>query len=66
MRKGDRLIYKKKGAADALFQSELEYRVLYVDHEQIKIKVAIGLENRACGEYPLEWVNENFKLVTNK
>lgn len=64
MRKGDRLICKK--TIEGAFQKDLEYQVLYVDHEQIKIKVAIGLENRACGEYPLEWVNENFKLVTNK
>lgn len=68
MRKGDILICKQtinNMIGWPLFEKDQEYKVLYVDNEQSEIMVVLNhrLYANEYNEYPLEWVEKNFKYV---
>lgn len=68
MRKGDLLICKQtinNMIGWPLFEKGKEYKVLYVDNEQSEIMVVLNhrLYANEYNEYPLEWVEKNFKYV---
>lgn len=68
MRKGDKLICKETVNnifGMPLFEKDKEYEVLYIDNEQTEIMVVLNhnLYANEYSEYPLEWINKNFKYV---
>ena len=68
MRKGDKLICKETVhniIGWPLFEKGKEYEVLYVDNEQSEIMVVLNhnLYANEYNEYPIDWVNKNFKYV---
>jgi hypothetical protein len=68
MRKDDKLICKKtinNIIGWPLFEKGKEYKVLYVDNEQTEVMVVLNhrLYSNEYNEYPLEWVEKNFKNV---
>ena len=48
-----------------LFEKGKKYKVLYVDNEQSEIMVVLNhqLYANEYNEYPIEWVNKNFKYA---
>lgn len=48
-----------------LFEKGKKYKVLYVDNEQSEIMVVLNhrLYVNEYNEYPIEWVNKNFKYA---
>ncbi len=68
MKKGEILICKEtiNNVLDMpLFEKGKEYEVLYVDNEQSEIMVVLNhrLYANEYNEYPIEWVNKNFKYA---
>jgi hypothetical protein len=68
MKKGDILICKKtinNMIGWPLFEKGKKYKVLYVDNEQSEIMVVLNhqLYANEYNEYPIEWVNKNFKYA---
>ena len=68
MKKGDKLICKKDIKnifGCSLFEKDKTYEVLYVDHEKPHIMVVLNhkMYGNEYNEYPIDWVNENFKYV---
>ena len=68
MRKGDKLICKEtvnNVFGWPLFEKDKEYEVLYVDNEQVEIMVILNhrLYANEYNQYPIDWVNKNFKYV---
>jgi hypothetical protein len=68
LRKGDKFICNKtinNVFGSPLFEEGKVYDVLYVDNEQVEIKVVLN-HNLYANEYmgyPIDWVNNNFKFV---
>lgn len=68
MRKGDKLICKEtvnNVFGMPLFEKGKEYEVLYIDNEKVEVMVVLNhnLYANEYKEYPLEWINKNFKHV---
>ena len=69
MRKGDKLICKKdiKNIFGwILFEKGKVYEVLYMNNEDVKVMVCLDhtLYSNEYNQFPLEWVNEKFKLMS--
>lgn len=65
MRQGDKLICKKdikNISGRSLFEKDKIYEVIYVDHEKPHIMVVLN-HNDEYNEYPIDWINKNFKYV---
>lgn len=67
MRKGDKLICKETVNnifGMPLFERGKEYEVLYVDNEKSNIMVVLNhnLYANEYNEYPIEWINKNFRV----
>lgn len=68
MRKGDKLICKEtinNIFGMPLFEKGKEYQVLYIDNEKVEVMVVLNhnLYANEYQQYPLDWVNKNFKNV---
>ena len=69
MKKGDKLkcletIENLLGMA--LFEKGKIYEVLYINNEDIKVMVCLNhtLYSNEYNQFPLEWINEKFKLMS--
>jgi hypothetical protein len=63
MRKGDKLICIKEVknfSGDVLFELGKEYRVLYVNNEDVKVKVCLNHTVNEYNYFLYEWVLEHF------
>jgi hypothetical protein len=68
MKKGDRLKCLKKVdnlLGMPLFKKGEVYEVLYINNEDFKVMVCLNhtLYANEYNSFPLEWVNEKFKLM---
>lgn len=68
LRKGDKFICNKtinNIIGWPLFEEGKVYDVLYVDNEQAEIKVMLNhnLYANEYIEYPIDWINNNFKFI---
>jgi len=68
MRKGDKLICKETVNnifGMPLFEKGKEYEVLYIDNESVEVMVVLNhkLYANEYQQYPIDWVNKNFKYV---
>lgn len=66
MKRGDRLVCKKtinNIFGNPLFEKDKEYNVLYIDNEQTEVMIVLNhnLYGNEYMQYPITWVNENFK-----